>query len=847
MYSLRLLGGISLEGPSGPLSGRVNQRRRLALLALLGAARDKGVSRDKLVGYLWPETDGDGARHLLADSIYVLRGALSEEAIQSSGDTVRLNPDVVHSDLEAFASALERGDPVAAVRVYGGPFLDGFFISDAREFENWVEGERQRRAGEYGGALQSLAEAAEAEEDYAEASEWWRQLAAHDPYNSRVVLRRMKALAAAGDPANAIQCAREHEALLREELGIEAPEVRALAALLQQEPVSGAPLPVQGGPPVGLEAEPEVAAFAQGERDRRLSAFVRSWSGRLALGSAAVAFLALGWLLLHDGGAGSAEPYSIAVLPFENLTPDPENDYIAAGFHEEIIGQLAKVGTLRVIGRTSVLEYEGNPKDLRLIADELGVDHVLEGSVRSDGDRLRISAQLVDARHGRHLWAESYDRQRTDVLDIQEDVALNIARTLEAELTPGERGRLMARPTQSAEAYDFYLRGNEHFRDEELGPAERMYTRAIELDPDFALAYALLSRIHSSVYYFGSDPTPQRLGRAKEAVDRALELQPDLAEGYRALGRYHYMGFRDFERALQHYTTALRYSPNDSETHRNIGLTLRRLGRWQEAMEHLERAADLDPRYWAVHMNLGSTYAALGFYADADGQIGQCIELQPLDVEHYAARASLRLRWNGDTEEALQILQQWQEISHDADFVPAGSLFRCLHDHYRDVMRRHTLATFDDALQYYHLKAQSYELTGDVALSRAYYDSARVVGEERLDRLTYSPRTRSRFQAQLAVVYAGLGRDEDAIRAGKAAADAVQDPVEGPNRRGVLAEVYVRLGLHDAAIEELQYACSTNANCGGAMLRCDPVWNPLRDDPRFQALLDRPELKRRGR
>jgi TolB-like protein/DNA-binding SARP family transcriptional activator len=839
MYSLRLFGGISVEDPWGPLSGRVTQRRRLALLALLGAARDKGISRDKLVGYLWPESDSDGARHLLADSIYVLRGALGEEAIESSGDTVRLSPDVVHSDLEAFASALERGDLEAAVRAYGGPFLDGFFISDAREFENWVEGERQRLAAEYGGALESLAEGAEGTEDHAGAAEWWRHLAVHDPYNSRVVLRRMKALAAAGDPANAIQCAREHEALLRQELGIEAPEVTALAALLQQEPVSGPPM--QGGPPVGLEAEPAVAAVAVAypERQRRLHVIPSGWSGRLAAASAAVAVLAVAWLLLRDGGAGSAEPKSIAVLPFENLTPDPENDYLAAGFHEEIIGQLAKVGTLRVIGRTSVLEYEGNPKDLRLIADELGVDHVLEGSVRSDGDRLRISAQLVDARHGRHLWAESYDRQRIDILDIQEDVALNIARALEAELTPGERGRLAARPTQSPEAYDFYLRGNEHFRDEELGVAERMYRRAIELDPDFALAHALLSRIHSSVYYFGSDPTPQRLARAKEAIDRALELEPDLAEGHRALGRYHYMGFRDFEGALQHYTTALRYSPNDSETHRNIGLTLRRLGRWHEAREHLERAADLDPRYWAVHMNLGSTYAAMGFEAEADQQIGQCIELQPLSVEHYAARASLQLRWKGDTDEALQTLRQWQEISHDADFVPNGALFRCLHDHYRDVMRSHTLATFDDAFQYYDLKAQSYELTGEDAFRQAYYDSARIVGEERLQRLTYSPRTRSRFEIQLALVYAGLGREDDAVRAGKAAVELVKDPVEGPNRRAMLAQVYVKLGLLDAAIEELQYACSVNANCGGAVLGLDPVWDPLRDDPRFKSLLGR--------
>jgi serine/threonine-protein kinase len=847
MYSLRLLGGISLEGPSGPLSGRLVQRRRLAILAILAAARDKGVTRDKLVGYLWSETPLGGARHLLADSIYVLRGGLGEAAIESFGETIHLNRLVVGSDVSAFEEALDRADLEEAIGLYAGPFLDGFYISDAPEFEHWVDSERQRLAGDYAHALESLAEANEEAGNHSSAVERWRQLTAHDPSNSRVAVRLMQALAAAGDPANALQHAQEHARVLQEELDIEPPtEVLVFAERLRQE--SGEcgppPRPRPGFPP---PSAPEKAAPAQPAdapdtrgRQRVSTILLHSKSGRFALGAIVIGAALVAGLLMRDGVSVSVEQKSIAVLPFENLTPDPENDYLAAGFHEEVIGQLAKVGTLRVIGRTSVLEYEGNPKDLRLIADDLDVDHVLEGSVRTEGDRLRFSAQLVDARHGRHLWAESYDRERTDILDIQEDVALNIARALEAELTTGERERIAARPTQSAEAYDLYLRGNEHLRDGELGPAERMYTRAIELDPDFALAFAMLSHTHAAAYYYGSDGTPERLAKAREAVDRALELQPDLPEGHRALGRYHYMGFREFERALEEYTIALQHQPNDAETHRYLGLTLRRLGRWEEALDHLERASELNPRYWPVHMNLASTYAAMGFYADADRHVGQCIELQPLNVEHYGARAALHLRWKGDTDEALRILRQWQEISHDTDFVPSsGPLFRCLHEHYKDVLRGHTLATFDDPFQYYYLKAQSYEMTGDVELSRAYYDSARVIGEERLDRLVYSPRPRSWFEMQLALVYAGLGRKEDAIRAGKAAVEVVQDPVEGPNRRESLAQVYVRLGEYDAAIEELLYVCSTPLtpfSCGES-LRIDPVWAPLRDNPRFQALL----------
>ncbi|UCF21352.1 MAG: tetratricopeptide repeat protein [Gemmatimonadota bacterium] len=241
MFTLRLLGGLTLEGPSGPVSGRVAQRRRLALLALLGVAGEKGVSRDKLVGYLWPESDEASARHLLSDTLYVLRKGLGEDAIVASGEFLRLSPEVVECDVRGLEKALAKRELERAIGLYGGTFLDGFYLgAGAEEFERWVEAERTRLAARHAEVLEELAEGAERAGEHRAAAGWWQRLAAHDPYNSRAILRFMQALAAAGDPANALEILRVHELRLRDEVGIELPEdLRAFAERLQKEPGSG--------------------------------------------------------------------------------------------------------------------------------------------------------------------------------------------------------------------------------------------------------------------------------------------------------------------------------------------------------------------------------------------------------------------------------------------------------------------------------------------------------------------------------------------------------------------------------------------------------------------------------
>lgn len=415
MFRLKLSGGASIEGPDGPLTGRPVQRRRLALLALLALARQRGLSRDKLIGYLWPRSDPEHARHLLSDSVYRINQAVGAEALIAAGDELRLNPERLPSDVREFAEAMSRGDWQRAVELHVGPFLDGFFLTDAVKLERWVDAQRERLARERARALEALAEAAERDARMADAVRWWRALAAHDPYSSRIALRLMRALDRVGDRAAALRLARAHTALLEEELGL-APdaELRAFVAELRA-PSARPPATPAGRAPT----DPRTRVHADGPDSGGAPAGARD-----------------------PPGAVRPRRRSVAVMPFANLSADPETAYFADGITEDVIAHLSKIGALRVISRASVRPFRGGEQGLLEIAAALGVGTLLAGSVRRAGDRVRIVARLVDAVTDQCLWAETYDRQLTDIFAIQTEVALRIAAALEAELSPDERSRV---------------------------------------------------------------------------------------------------------------------------------------------------------------------------------------------------------------------------------------------------------------------------------------------------------------------------------------------------------------------------------------------------------------------
>ena len=444
MLYLKLLGGVAVEGPAGPLSGRAVQRHRLALLAILatGQARGRGSSREKLIAYLWPEAGPERGRPLLSDSVYRINQAVGGEAIVAVGEELRLADGMVSSDVADFERAVESGDRERAASLYAGPLVDGVYLVDGTEFERWLEGERARLAGAFAETLDHLAQAAESKGAMTDAATWWRRLARHDPYSSRVTLKLMEALAMVGDPAAAVRHAAIHTALLEHDLGV-APNasVVRLAARLKTDSIesgieTSTPREPTGEVTVARSdiAVPPPRLVEPAPNDEQTSSPAASTQGRRGLhdvrGPVVFALAVVAGMTLASWPAprrvSDAPPASIAVLPFRDLSPEHDNAYFSDGITEEVINSLTQVEGVRVAARTSAFAFEDGRADVREVGRRLGVATVLEGSVRKSGGKLRITVQLANASDGFQLWSRSYDRQLDDVFAIQEDISQSI-------------------------------------------------------------------------------------------------------------------------------------------------------------------------------------------------------------------------------------------------------------------------------------------------------------------------------------------------------------------------------------------------------------------------------------
>lgn len=551
-----------------------------------------------------------------------------------------------------------------------------------------------------------------------------------------------------------------------------------------------------------------------------------------------------------DSGSAAEAPLnrSIAVLPFDNISPDPANEFFADGVHDEILTHLSRIGALKVISRTSVLGYRDTRKNLREIAGELGVRYILEGSVRRAGNRARITAQLIDARADAHLWAETYDSELMDIFAIQTSVAGNIAEALQAELSVDERARIAMRPTASAEAYDYYLRGNEYRRrshgQENMEIALGMYEKAVEMDPRFALAYVELSDVHCDMYSFHYDRTEARLAAARRAVDRALEIAPDLAEVRAALGEFYYRCLLDYDRALEQLEIARSGLPGDAGIISTIGYVLRRQGRFEVGREHISRAVELDPRSNTLLVNLAETYMLLRDYSESLRVHDRAIALAPDEADPRISKAKVLLQGLGRADEARQILARIprDRAAGELPLTYYAALVELFDRDYERALELVSVATdesFDT--QFYvvpraQLLAQIYALMGRSDLARAHYDSARAVVERRLG----GDPEDSRLHSALGIALAGLDRKEEAIRAGERATELL--PLEREAWRGAvrledLARIVAMVGEREAAIDLLQHLLSAPSEVSEANLRLDPDWDPLRQHPRFQRLV----------
>ena len=398
MLQLQVLGSTAVTANGGVSGGAAAQRKALALLALLAAAGRRGLSRDRVLAMLWPETPADRANHRLTQLLYSLRRDLDSAELFLGSADLRLNPEALVVDLAEFTAALEVGEFARAVAAYGGPFLDGFFLSDAPDFEHWVEQERARLAQRHSAAVEALARSAATEGDVVAAAGWWGQLAQVEPLNSRVAVCYMEALATAGDRPTALRFARAHETLLREEFDT-APDAAVVAAAERLR------CPPAASPAIGTPAAP-----------------------------------------------------AIAVLPLANLTPEGEAEYFSDGLTEELANALARVPGLRVASRTSVYALRGKGLDVREIADRLGVSAVVEGTVRKVGNRIRLCARLLDASDGSQLWSDTYDRTLEDVFVLQEELSRAVTAALSVGLGRGTSPSVRP-PTNVLDAYTLYLRG----------------------------------------------------------------------------------------------------------------------------------------------------------------------------------------------------------------------------------------------------------------------------------------------------------------------------------------------------------------------------------------------------
>jgi TolB-like protein/Flp pilus assembly protein TadD len=541
---------------------------------------------------------------------------------------------------------------------------------------------------------------------------------------------------------------------------------------------------------------------------------------------------------------------SIAVLPFQNLSDEKENAYFADGVQDDILTNLSKIGDLKVISRMSVMSYrDAGVRNAREIGRALGVAALLEGSVRRIGNRVRVNVQLINADTDEHIWAEDYDRDLTDVFAIQTDLAQKISSALQAKLSPNEKARLDHRPTQNPEAYLLFVQAHDYagktdmFQDTSL-KAIPFFEQAIKLDPTFALAFAGLSTVESWIYH-SFDPIPAWREKARLNADEALRLQPDLPEGHLALGFSYYYGDRDYKRALAEFEIARRDLPNESQAYLAIGAIQRRQGKWAESTANLERAATLDPKNTNVLINLCYSYIALRNFETADKMLDRGIAASPQSFQARALKGFIAVLWKGDLSAAEVFSSNPPETDRDGLMTWARAWTLTLERKFPDALQ--VLERFRGETMYTTTTAPSpksflegmiHLLQGDKTKAQAELEHARVVSEKLLRE---APGDSARH-AQHGLILAALGQKEEAIAEGKRAVELLpesEDALDGPQGTAALAQIYAWAGESDEAFRLLDHLFAIPYNLTVPMLKLDPVWDPLRKDPRFQALLDK--------
>ena len=540
----------------------------------------------------------------------------------------------------------------------------------------------------------------------------------------------------------------------------------------------------------------------------------------------------------------------LAVLPFENLG-DPDDEYFADGITEEITTSLARLSGLGIISRTSAMQYKNTNKSLRQIGKELKVDCILEGTIRwdksGDSNRVRINPQLIRVSDDMHIWANRYDAILTDVFAMQSSIAREVAAALNVALLQAERDALADRPEIDPKAYDFYLRGKQYFsiarnRQDELLTAKRMHLKAIELAPGFAPAYAELGELYTEIHWDGTDTTRKILDSARVLIDIALELAPGSPEPYQALGWYYYHGLRDFDNAIKTFSKVLRLQPNNSLAIASIAWVQRRQGKWEKAIDGLIQAVQLAPREPWYYYELGNTYISSGHFEKAVVSYDQAIDLDPLNEWAFFAKSWSVLNLTGDPSAALEVVDAGLEYNPRSPPLTYIAAYYHLCDSSFD--RALELMTgpwditwqYNNGVDYYYLKGMTCATMQQPEVALPYLDSARIIME---NMVSYDPDNATN-QSLLGKIYAVLGRKDEAIAAARRGVELQPvsiDALYGTDRIWDLATVYTNVGDYEKAIDQLDTLFLIPSKLSVNWLKIAPEFIPLRDHPRFKALL----------
>ena len=590
--------------------------------------------------------------------------------------------------------------------------------------------------------------------------------------------------------------------------------------------------------PQGIRATPEAAA----PRTRR------RWNIVMLIATGLVISAAAGFFVLPRVAAHKVDK-SIAVLPFENLSDEKENAYFADGIQDDVLTNLSKIGDLRVISRTSVMQYRGRPTNLRDIGKALGVSNILEGSVRRSGNKVRVNVQLIDANTDEHLWASDYDRDVTDVFAIQSDLAGEIAKALQAKLSPAEKSQMTRKPTENGEAYLAFVQAHDLSCAVEdltkLKQSEQLYERAIELDPNFALALARYSQLESWMVRT-HDASSDHREKARTLAERALQLQPDLPEAHLALGFSYYYGDNNYEAALKEFEIAQRALPNESEVYLAIGAIQRRQGKWAESTANLEKAVSLNPKDSWPLQNLAFNFQMLRNFDAANKTVDRALQIDPQGISLWGIKAKLAISEKGDLsvgEELLEKAKSFPMSNEERLKMIEGQAYLLLAQRkYQEVLQLGASVPDDAfaavpgslAFKYFPMGI-AHKALGDDAAARAAFLKAKNILEEQLKQKPDD----ADLRVQHAKLLAWLGEKDAAIAEAQRAIDLrpeSKDAFEGPQITEQVAQVYTILGDNARAIGLLDELLSRPSEVTSQSLKLDPAWDPLRKDPAFQAL-----------